>query len=327
MDKVTKNTPKKQHYVPQFLLRNFSIEGKEQLFTYDKQREICFSASIRDSASENGFYNITRSGDKLTFEHKLSKLETISSDVITKICDQETVEFLTDDEHQILCIFAASLLIRVKRQREFVSQLNSTIVDFVRRFGFEPNEIENFDELNCEQLDAQHVGFLSTEILNIANKFGDKAVGLLKAPDNHSFIIADNPVVMFCHKPNRFMSKGVSVLGVEIYLPISKQLCLSFLCMDFYHELVEKLEFIDANQNNFPELKEINVNYATKLVSSIQSGKAEVIDDSSLNFINSIQIVDSFAYIYSDNNNFDQVKQIINKNPSIKSGNVVKIGI
>lgn len=58
MKVVTSNTPKKQHYVPQFLLRNFAIDNTEKLFTFDKQQNKVFSTTVRDSASENGFYNI-----------------------------------------------------------------------------------------------------------------------------------------------------------------------------------------------------------------------------------------------------------------------------
>ena len=71
MDIVTSNTPKKQHYVPQFLLRNFATENTEKLFTFDKQQDKIFSTTVKDSASEKGFYNIQGLSGKYTLEYEL----------------------------------------------------------------------------------------------------------------------------------------------------------------------------------------------------------------------------------------------------------------
>ena len=91
MDKVREDTPKKQHYVPQFLLRNFSYGKKPKIFTFDKANCKSFGTSVRDSASENGFYNINLDGEKYTLEHKLSKLETICANTVKKICREESL--------------------------------------------------------------------------------------------------------------------------------------------------------------------------------------------------------------------------------------------
>lgn len=327
MDPVTQSTPKKQHYVPQFLLRNFAVENTEKLFTFNKQQDRVFPTTVRDSASENGFYNIEVSEKKYTLEYKLGNLESLASQVISKICLSESLADLEDDDHQILCFFAANLLLRVKKQRVFTSQLNAEMANFARKLGIEPNTFANFKELTKEDVELQHVNFLNKELLTFANKFGDKAVGLLRAPDNNSFIISDNPVVMFCYKPDQFKSKGVSVPGIEIFLPLSKKLCISFLCMDFFHELAEKITIIETHRANNPELDLIDISYGKPLIESIKTGKANTINESHVEFVNSLQIIDSWSYIYNDSNDFNLAKKLINDNSAISSGNIVKVGI
>jgi len=304
MDLVTKNTPKKQHYVPQFLLRNFAIENTEKLFTFNKQEGRSFPTNVQDSASENGFYNIKLSNKKYTLEYKLGNLEVMASQVISKACEAESVSDFSEDEHKILCFFVANLLLRVKRLRMFTSQVNTELVGVLRKVGIESHEVVGFNELNKDEIKFQHINFLNKELLNLANKFGDKAIGLLRAPQNCSFIISDNPVVMHCYKPNQFNSRGVSVPSVEIFLPISKKLCISFLCMDFYYELIEKVAFSNENLVH-------NLSYEKSLIESIQTGEASIITENQVEVVNSLQIMDSWSYIYNDSDNFDFVKDLI----------------
>lgn len=285
-----------------------------------------FPTTVRDSASENGFYNIQGLDAKYTLEHELGNLETLASKVIAKICLSQSVANLDENEHKILCYFTASLLLRVKKQRVFASQLNTEIIEFVERLGFEPDTFTNFKELSEKEVEFQHINFLKEEVLTFANKFGDKAVGLLSSPDDNSFIISDNPVVMFSHKPDRFKSKGISVPAVEIFLPISKKLCLTFLCMDFYYELAEKIHIIETNRAKNLELSLVDTSYAQPLIQSIQTGDASIINESHVKFINTRQVVDSWSYIYNDTNNFDLAKILIAKNPAISLGSIVKSG-
>ena len=205
----------------------------------------------------------------------------------------------------------------------FTSQLNTAIVDLVRKVGFDPHEIENFYELSKDEIGFQHVNFLNKELLNFANKFGDKAIGLLRAPKSCSFIISDNPVTIYCYKPDQFESKGVSVPGVEIFLPISKKLCISFLCMDFYFELADQVTFIEGNNDENTGLNLMDISYSKPLIESIQTGKANTITESFVEFVNSLQIIDSWSYIYNDNNNFDSAKKLIKENFSVSSSNIV----
>lgn len=96
--------------------------------------------------------------------------------------------------------------------------------------------------------------------------------------------------------------------------------------MDFYYELSEKIEIIETNRDKNPELNLVDISYAQPLIQSIQTGNANTINVKHLKFVNTRQIIDSWSYIYNDNNDFDLAKKLVVKNPNISSGNIVKSG-
>lgn len=75
---------KKQHYVPQFYLRKFAIEGHNKLYSFDKFNCVSRQQEIKNVASENYFY-----------DHNLN-------DLINKMDDEKKDEFLKQFEENDL---------------------------------------------------------------------------------------------------------------------------------------------------------------------------------------------------------------------------------
>lgn len=328
MDKVRPDTPKKQHYVPQFLLKNFSYGKKHKIFAFDKSRSISFGTSVRDSASENGFYNFNLDGEKHTLEHRLSKLESMCASIIKNICRDESLEGLTNDDHIILCVFVTNLLLRVKKQRMFLDQLNKGMAEWLQDMGMRPKEVQNFEVLEKEDIDKQHIEFTHEHVFEIAKRFHDKPIALLKAPNGSNLIIGDNPVAMYNHWPQELRGdKGISVPGVEIQVPISNKLCLSFICPLLFSDLEEKLDFLARRRAQNLPVDNIDTSYAEILISSIREGKAMELSPENVKFTNSLQISDSLNYIYSDKNDFRLAEEMLKKNPDLADGKVMWMGI
>lgn len=328
MDKIRPDTPRKQHYVPQFLLKNFSYGKKHKIFAFDKGRAISFGTSVRDSASENGFYNLNLDGRVHTLEHKLSKLESICGGVVKNICKYESLEGITQDEHIILCVFVANLLLRVKKQRAVLDQLNTGIVEWIQNMGLNPDDVQNFKVLGKNDIDKQHIEFTHEHVFEFSKRFHDKPIALLKAPNGSNLIISDNPVAMYNHWPQKLRGdKGVSVPGVEIQVPISKKLCLSFVCPMLFSDLEEKLHFLSMRRSQNHPIENIDSSYAEVLISSIKAGKAVELSQENVVFTNSLQISESLNYIYSDKNDFKLAEEMIKNNPDISSGKVMWMGI
>jgi hypothetical protein len=328
MDKLRPDTPKKQHYVPQLLLKNFAYGKKHKIFSFDKSEARSFGTNVRDSASENGFYNLQIDSEEHTLEHKLSKLEGICSSVVKKICRYESLENITRDERLVLCVFVANLLLRVKKQRIFFEQLNASMAEWLKGMGLELNEVQNFETLGKEDIEKQHIEFTHEHVLECSKRFHNKPIALLKAPNGCHFIISDNPVAMYNHWPQELRGdKGISVPGVEIQVPLSKKLCLSFVCPQLYSDLDEKLDFITARRAQNLPIENIDTSYAEVLISSIKEGKAIEVNPENVKFTNSLQIADSLNYIYSDKNDFRLAEEMLRKNPDLANGKVMWMGI
>lgn len=325
MDKVGPNTPKKQHYVPQLLLKNFSYGNKHKIFCFVKSNDRIFPTNVIDSASENGFYNLQIDSEKYTLEHELCKLEGTYAPVVQKICEKESLEGITREERHVLCNFVANLLLRVKKQRAFFDQLNTSMTEWLQDMGFKPNEVQNFETLGQEDIEKQHIEFITNErVFELSKRFYDKPIALLKAPNGSYFVISDSPVAMYNHFGG---DKGISVSGVEIQVPLSKKLCLSFVCPQLYSSLDEQLHFINRRRAQNIPIENINTTYAEVLISSIKERKAIEVNSENVNFINSLQIINSLNFIYSNKNDFKLAKEMLKKNPDLKNGRVMWMGI
>ncbi len=79
--------PKNQHYVPQFLLEQFTKPGTDQLFAFDKLTGRSFPTNIRNVAAEKAYYDITFEDAILTLEPSLSRVETNAAGIIQRLLE------------------------------------------------------------------------------------------------------------------------------------------------------------------------------------------------------------------------------------------------
>ncbi|MFS2035338.1 DUF4238 domain-containing protein [Polaromonas sp. CT11-55] len=82
-DKITQ--VKIQHYVPQFLLRNFTSDKKNRVHVFDKQKGITFVSHVKNVANESRFYDFEIEGEGRSLEAPLSSLESDNSGHSTKL--------------------------------------------------------------------------------------------------------------------------------------------------------------------------------------------------------------------------------------------------
>jgi hypothetical protein len=94
-----------QHYVPQFLLRNFGNGKKDQVWVYDKTSDRVFPTNTRNVAGESHFYDFEFQGEQLSIESWLSGLEGQAKSVVRKILDADSVAGLALEEKQLLAAF------------------------------------------------------------------------------------------------------------------------------------------------------------------------------------------------------------------------------
>jgi hypothetical protein len=107
-----------QHYVPQFLLRNFGNGKKDQVWVYDKSSTRSFPSNTKNVASESRFYDFEYKGQPLSIEPWLSELEGHAKSVISTILEADSLSSLAGEQKHVLASFLAVQLTRTKTFRE-----------------------------------------------------------------------------------------------------------------------------------------------------------------------------------------------------------------
>lgn len=318
--------PKRQHYVPQFLLRNFTDAKNEQLYVFDKQEEKEFKTNIINIAAEKGFYNFDFMDVKLSIELSLSQLETKATDLIKVVIKEGSLRQLTDKDKKMLSLFFAIQKNRVTAQRTMISGLNKILENHIIKMGLNPLEVKGF-----EKMDEKDVKELSIKMVIDAEQqapyFYNKAWILFQTVDNYPFIISDNPIVM--QNQNNFKpygNLGLGVRGIEIYMPISKTFLLAFSCRTNESMIRELNQKYNSYKNLIPNLdKELGVepDYYERVLKSIDEGEPFLFKPENVENVNSLQVIFSNRYVYSSDGNFDMVKDMIKKEPALKKPNYI----
>jgi hypothetical protein len=84
-----------QHYVPQFLLRNFTSDELGHLYAFDKQTGRVFPTIPRNVASEKGFYDYFNENAVDSIDSHLTELDTTCAPIMDRIVTQETLACLS----------------------------------------------------------------------------------------------------------------------------------------------------------------------------------------------------------------------------------------
>jgi hypothetical protein len=273
MKRIDASTPKKQHYVPQFILRNFRTGKKKRVHVFDKQRKLAYTSSVRDAACEGGYYNIEIDGAGYTLEGKLASLEDMASSAVRKIVNQETLAGLDEKELAFFHLFCAVQLLRTEHQRDFGRQLQESVTKWLERRDISVEEVENFEILNEEQIKQNHVQNINSLAVEFANHFKNKIMMLVKAPRGSEFIISDNPVTMYNHIPRPGRGNlGLALEGIEVQMPLSQSLSVAFVCPTMMSEIIGRVKELQLlwRLGRFPKLP--GSQDTVELVEAIESG-------------------------------------------------------
>jgi hypothetical protein len=107
------------------------------------------------------------------------------------------------------------------------------MADALREMGADPNNVENFRELNEAEIRDTFIAKLRASAFNLLPHLLDKSWILLAAAPGTVFWVGDHPVALANNvNPGDGIrgTLGLAVRGIEVYLPISSQLTLGCLC-------------------------------------------------------------------------------------------------
>jgi len=227
----------KQHFIPQFLLRNFAGCDADHLFVYDKQTGRVFSNAIGNIAAENGFYDFEADGGRHSLEPALGLVETRASEAIRSLIGDESTGRIPPEGRQWLAVFAALQFVRTRRRQNRSMDLIEALAGAVTRLGGDPAKTTLDGEpinlgISTEENRVQCLQTLGSLTREYAAHFDNKAWVLHQASAEDPFLIGDSPITLH-NSLNQHTFKstiGLGVPGIEINLPISNTLTLSFWC-------------------------------------------------------------------------------------------------
>lgn len=315
--------PKNQHYVPQFLLRGFSTGTNNQINVFDKLSNKVFTTSIRNVAAETGFYNFATESEKGSAEPLMCRIEEICAPIIDRIRTEENLSFLSHEDREDISLFAAVQILRVKEKRLFFRELTDRLRERLQQAGCDVAEIDGLGEVTDDTIKRESIRHLSAAP-ELAPHILKKAWMLMHAPDSNPLYLSDNPVVLQSLLPRKpFHGIGLGVDGVEIYLPISSELTLQFLCPNLASQIVAGAEFAQRMRwiagIPFPseELCEIS--------KSIRLGVPLSLRHENVENLNSLQVLSATRFVYAANDEFKLMHDMLLKDPNLKNSRTFQI--
>lgn len=310
---------KNQHYIPQFILKNFTSGKKKHVFVFDKHKDNIFKSNIRNVGSENSFYNYKEGEQSFSLEEKLCSIETLASPIIKDIVKCESLGFLDKEMKAIISLFCAVQVFRVKAARESMKEINNTLKNFIEMSGGRIEDVENFEVMNDDDIkNSSIISLLDAD--ELAPHFDDKIWILLKSPRKSPFITSDNPISLFNSKKREGRGNlGLKVKGIEAHLPLSKTLCLSMVCPSLIEE-------IDVGYTNIRSSKKFLFLEKTGLLDDVKdilkavsTGCTRKLKPENVEHLNSLQIANASRFIYSSIDDFYLAKDMIKEEPYLKS--------
>jgi len=320
---------KNQHYVPQFLLKNFTVGKKPQLWVFDKQTGKKFKTNIKNIASETKFYDFTFENVELTIEPALAEVEANASRIIKGIVKKEDISQLDDNDKIFFSHFLALQFTRTKEHRLRFQDLSSKMVEAIRERGFNPEEIEGCKELSEDDFKLHGIKsvFDSKEF---ALHFYTKTWLLFKTSKKQPLYISDNPITLQNMNDYGFYGNiGLAVKGIEIYFPISKTLTMALYCPSLeeqFRETYKKYQFLSKVNPMLLSQNIKNPLYLEQIMAGFEQKRTIPFNSDNVVNHNSLQVKYSARFVFSSSEDFSLVEEMLSKHPELREGPKVKVG-
>ena len=313
---------RKQHFVPQFYLRQFAIPERQcyadkrncRINVFDKTDKSIQPALIRDVAQKDYFYDFPLDaftakhfpgGDTQVVEHELEKKEGNFAKHLVDFLKHAGTEPITDAEMRFFSDFLVLQLVRTSEFRVLLEEANTlTVSEASQKYIDEHQSVENVRAV-MNYLDQNPALIQATMMLN-SSEVKTAASMLL----NHIWLVgvnntdvplytSDNPFVRKTNvpDPSRGGGCGIGSRGIEIAFPLSPKILLMLFDRTAFYKSMH------LDKTIIPLMTEDVERY------------------------NSLQVMQSHKHIFSSIDNFSLASHICQKLPSICQPNRQRIRI
>lgn len=327
------NKKKKQHYVPQCYLVNWSIPNTHQLYAYDKVQCKSRKNNVIDIASENYFYDFKfdreispqimgiigcsikdnpNDFDKKQYienyfsDHVEGKYKEYLEQIINKVNTWSPWQlnnccFISEEDKKLFSFFLAIQYIRAKSIRESIFDAEDCLEQVLTEIGV-PLEIKKKYCVEKTQLSNVHKEMIlnQDEISHLSRIFDNYVWILRRNKTCNMFYTSDNPIGAIPHIHHPFLStEGLESEGIEICFPISPQIMLS-MYEKKYHKRLVKYDRRIVDMDNVQDIEYYNricAQHSTRCVFSCDNDFSllEKMRKENLNVLNGPQTVIHWA--------------------------------
>lgn len=234
-----------QHYIPQFYLRNFSVNHENRINVFSlKTNEFNKMTPIKKQASGEYYY-----GEDGVIEGILQALESKQARLIKRIFEGQLPKRKSVGERDLYELFATTHI------------RNPVIVEYFGNMSREAGYSDVYKVLGEGSLEkhAKEMGF--KHLNTITNYLVDLDYKVLVNNTENSFITSDLPVVRY----NKYLELysntnntiAYSISGFKMFLPLSANMCLLLFDSKTYKIGNKKDRFVTVNCGK--EVDQINL--------------------------------------------------------------------
>lgn len=316
-----------QHYVPQFLLKNFTQGKKPQVWVFDKKTGNKFKSNVRNVASEKNFYDFTFKGVEGTIEPALSEIESSASKILKKIKSENNISFLDDSSKAHLSNFFALQFVRTKQHRLMCQNLGVKMAESMRQKGWSPEDM-GYKEETEEDIKTRNIRAICRSG-EFAPHFYDKSWLLCKTSKKLPLYISDNPIALQNSKDYGFYGNiGLGVKGIEIYFPLSKTLTLAMYCPSLEEEFRVGFKKYQSLSRISPMLVAQHIKdplYFEQTKEGFDTGSAITFKDTNVINQNSLQVKHASRFVFSSSDDFSLAQEMISSHPELREGPQIEV--
>ncbi|HHW02046.1 MAG TPA: DUF4238 domain-containing protein [Thermoanaerobacterales bacterium] len=235
---------KSHHYVPQFLLKNFSENKKSIGMFINSNSKFIKQASIKKQACKDYLY-----GKNKEIEDMLMIIETHASSLIRSIIQSITLPKLYSEEYNLLMLFILLSEARVQKQADTNEKLITELMRVSAKMYKEHGRLDVPDEAidNLQvTYDVPNLYSMKAAVELYPILLDLKTVILIIDNDRY-FITSDRPIVrynyMYVKRNYKFNGYGLGNMGIQIFFPISPKHCIYI-----FDDIMYQSKVIDENK-------------------------------------------------------------------------------
>ena len=290
MGKVVMQKAKLQHYVPQFYLRRFAKQRKEEYFVYcyAKNDSKIFFTNIRNIGGESYFYDLE--GDDLQIiEKMLANIEGKFNYVTRKIIRKKDLNIISLNERAILALLIVLQELRTREQRERIKSIPEKILTHFDEYNLSPTDelkkqIE--ESLTEESLKRTQIKLMLEGLPELTSMVLNLKWIILENKTKMNFWASDHPICRYNSiDMSPYGNLGYLSPGIEIYLPLNP-----------------KITLLVCDPMQFPHYG----NYV------------EINDTKNIVFQNCLQIREANQHLFSFEKDFELAEEYLNENPELR---------